>query len=59
MNLGYAIGPTVGGRILQHLDHSALILVVVAATLASMALLLPSALRADRLSRDASEPVER
>ncbi len=59
MNLGYAIGPTVGGRILQHLDHSALILVVVAATLASMALLLPSALRADRLSRDATEPVER
>jgi predicted MFS family arabinose efflux permease len=52
MNFGYAIGPTIGGRVLQHLDLGALIIVVAGATLLSMLLILPLAIRIDRASRD-------
>jgi MFS family permease len=56
MNFGYALGPTVGGRILQHLNPGALILVVVAMTLLSLLLLLPLAIRVDRASRAEPAP---
>jgi predicted MFS family arabinose efflux permease len=46
-NFGYGIGPTVAGRILEHLDKSALIFVVCGATLMSMFLMLPLAIRVE------------
>jgi len=54
MNFGYAIGPTVGGRILQHLDLGTLTIVIVGATLLSMLLMLPLAIRVDRAARGMS-----
>jgi predicted MFS family arabinose efflux permease len=61
MNFGYALGPSVGGRILQHLDPSALVIVIVAMTALSLLLLLPLAVRVDRVARAESgtEPVNR
>jgi predicted MFS family arabinose efflux permease len=47
-NFGYAVGPTIGGRILQQLDQTSLIIAVAGATLASMFLMLPLAIRVDR-----------
>jgi predicted MFS family arabinose efflux permease len=49
-NLGYAIGPTVAGRILQHLDSSALIIAVCGASVMSMLLMLPLAIRVERVA---------
>jgi len=48
MNFGYAMGPSVAGRILEHLDPTALLVVIVGATFVSMLLLLPLAIRVDR-----------
>jgi MFS family permease len=48
MNFGYALGPGVAGRTLQHLDPTALLVVIVGATFASMLLILPLAIRVDR-----------
>jgi predicted MFS family arabinose efflux permease len=61
MNFGYALGPSVGGRILQHLDPAALITVIVTMTAFSMLLLLPLAIRVDRTVRAESgvAPLER
>jgi predicted MFS family arabinose efflux permease len=61
MNFGYAFGPSVGGRILQHLDSAALLAVIVAMTALSLLLLLPLAVRVDRIARAESgaEPVNR
>jgi MFS family permease len=47
-NCGYAIGPAIAGWILQSLDHSALIIAVCGATLLSMFLMLPLAIRVER-----------
>jgi predicted MFS family arabinose efflux permease len=49
-NLGYGVGPTIAGRILQHLDRDVLIVAICGATLLSMALMLPLAIRIDRTS---------
>jgi len=48
-NFGYAIGPTIAGYILQHLDSQALIYVVCGATFMSMVVMLPLAFRVDRV----------
>ena len=51
MNFGYAMGPTIAGRVLQNLDASAFLVVIVVATFASLFLLLPLAIKVDRLTR--------
>jgi len=53
VNLGYGLGPTVGGRLRQYqVDHSfetdPLVAVIVGGTLLSLLLLLPAALRLER-----------
>ncbi len=53
MNFGYAVGPTVGGRVLQQLDPSAFLAVIVGATLLSLFLLLPLTLRLERAGKRA------
>jgi MFS family permease len=55
MNLGYGLGPTLGGRLRQYqldhgLDTGVLVAAIAGATLLSLALLLPAALRLDRQS---------
>ena len=64
-NLGYGLGPTIAGRIRQYeieqgLDHSMLIFVIAGATLLSLLLLLPVALRIDRAfgSRENPAPAD-
>jgi DHA1 family inner membrane transport protein len=52
LNFGYALGPGIAGRTLQHLDLSVLLVVIVGATFVSMLLMLPLAIRVDR-----AEPV--
>ena len=51
MNFGYAMGPTIGGRILKELEPSAFLAVIVGATILSLLLLLPLALKIDRKGR--------
>jgi DHA1 family inner membrane transport protein len=51
MNFGYALGPTIAGRVLESLDASAFLVVIVVATFASLFLLLPLAIKVDRLAR--------
>ncbi|MBW2543475.1 MAG: MFS transporter [Deltaproteobacteria bacterium] len=51
MNFGYALGPTIAGRIIHHVNSEALVYVIVAMTLSSLFLLLPVAIRADRDER--------
>ncbi|HEY5658843.1 MAG TPA: MFS transporter [Myxococcota bacterium] len=58
-NLGYGLGPGLGGRIRQYqvdndLDHTMLIVVIAGMTVLSMVLLLPVAARMDRRSRAAA-----
>jgi DHA1 family inner membrane transport protein len=53
MNFGYALGPTIGGRLLQSFDASAFLVVVVSATLLSLLLLLPLALKLERQAKGA------
>jgi len=53
INLGYGIGPTLGGRVRQYqidqgLDHTVLVIVIAGATLLSLLLILPVAFRLDR-----------
>jgi MFS family permease len=53
MNLGYGLGPTLGGRLRQYqldqgLDTGVLVVAIAGATLISLALLLPAALRLER-----------
>ncbi len=60
INLGYGLGPALGGRVRQHqmdqgLDHSILVVVIAGATLLSMLLLLPVAMRLDRRALAPSE----
>jgi predicted MFS family arabinose efflux permease len=50
MNFGYAMGPTIAGRVLENLDSSAFLVVIVAATFASLFLLLPLAFKIDRMT---------
>jgi predicted MFS family arabinose efflux permease len=59
-NLGYGLGPTLGGRIRQYqldhgLDPTILVVVIAGATLLSLLLLLPVALRLDREDSGTSE----
>lgn len=49
MNFGYALGPMIAGRLLESLDSSAFLVVIVAATFASLFLLLPLAFKVDRM----------
>jgi predicted MFS family arabinose efflux permease len=51
MNFGYALGPTIAGRVLESLDASAFLVVIVVATFASLFLLLPLAIKVERLAR--------
>jgi len=56
VNLGYGLGPTVGGRLRQYqVDHSfetdPLVAVIVGGTVLSLLLLLPAALRLERGAR--------
>jgi predicted MFS family arabinose efflux permease len=53
INLGYGLGPTLGGRIRQFqldqgLDYTILVAVIAGATLLSMLLMLPVAVKLDR-----------
>jgi len=59
MNFGYALGPAIGGRILQNLDATAFLVVIVSATLLSLFLILPLAMKLERESRrePLAEPV--
>ena len=60
LNFGYAIGPAIAGWILQRMDHSALIVAICGATLLSMFLLLPLAIRVERgLASEPAASVER
>jgi MFS family permease len=60
LNFGYAIGPAIAGWILQRMDHSALIVAICGATLLSMFLLLPLAIRVERgLATEPAASVER
>jgi len=56
MNFGYALGPTIGGRILEHVDSGAFVYVIVAMTLTSLLLQLPVAIHADRAARAEPAP---
>jgi predicted MFS family arabinose efflux permease len=47
-NFGYALGPTVGGRVLQSFDQTAFLYVVVGGTALSLVLLVPLALQLER-----------
>jgi len=51
MNFGYALGPTIGGRILHHVDPGAFVYVIVSMTLTSLLLQLPMAIHVDRAAR--------
>ena len=51
MNFGYALGPTIGGRILHHVDPGAFVYVIVSMTLTSLLLQLPVAIHVDRAAR--------
>ena len=58
INLGYALGPMLGGRIRQYqvdhgLDATVLVVTIVGATVVSLALLLPVAVAVDRMRREA------
>ena len=55
-NFGYALGPAIAGWILQHMDHGTLIAAVCGATLLSMFLMLPLAIRVERGRASESEP---
>ncbi|MCH7866053.1 MAG: MFS transporter [Myxococcales bacterium] len=49
MNFGYAVGPTIAGRVLEGRDASVFLVAIVGATLVSLFLLLPLAVRVDRM----------
>jgi len=51
MNFGYALGPTIAGRTLQNLDADALLVVIVGITALSLVLILPLAIRTERMRR--------
>ena len=51
MNFGYAVGPAIAGRLLESLDASAFLVVIVGATFASLFLLLPLAVKVDRMTK--------
>ncbi len=60
INLGYGLGPSLGGRIRQYqvdngLDHTILVAVIAGATFVSMLLLLPVAMRLDRRTSPTGE----
>jgi len=59
MNLGYAIGPSAAGRILEFMDREWLVTMIAASTIASMLLLLPLAIRVDSAARAARAEVGR
>ena len=52
MNFGYALGPMIAGRLLESLNSSAFLVVIVAATFASLFLLLPLAFKVDRMGTE-------
>jgi predicted MFS family arabinose efflux permease len=56
MNFGYAVGPTTGGRILEHVDPGMFVYAIVAMTLTSLLLQLPVAIHSDRAARAESAP---
>jgi DHA1 family inner membrane transport protein len=56
MNFGYALGPTIAGRVLESLDASAFLVVIVVATAASLFLLLPLAIKVNRFSGGEGAP---
>jgi predicted MFS family arabinose efflux permease len=56
MNFGYALGPTIAGRVLESLDASAFLVVIVVATFGSLFLLLPLAIKVNRLPGGAGAP---
>jgi MFS family permease len=51
MNFGYAFGPGIGGAVIGYLGQQALMLVVVACALLSLAMMLPVAMAQDRAAR--------
>jgi hypothetical protein len=52
-NVGYGLGPVIAGSMIHQLGNAALVVAVVGATLLSLVLLLPVAIRQDRAARAA------